>query len=77
MPVLLAYLMMVIGLQVFVLDKKANGVLRAFVFGIILYGVFDFTCGAVIENWDMKLAIIDILWGGGVYCAAYLAANAF
>ena len=77
LPAVLAYLFMILGLQVFVLESKTNGPLRAFLFGIILYGVFDCTCAAVIENWDMRLASIDVLWGGFVFCASYLTANAF
>ena len=77
LPAVLAYLFMTLGLQVFVLESKTNGLLRAFLFGLILYGVFDCTCAAVIEKWDMKLAIVDVLWGGFVFGASYLTANAF
>ena len=41
--------------------------LNGSLFGIILYGVYDFTAAAVLKNWDIKLAIKDILWGGFVY----------
>lgn len=76
---ILAYVLMVIGLQEFVLCRHAEkhephrGVLRAFLFGIVLYGVYDFTAASVFEKWDMKLGIVDILWGGLVYTLAYLS----
>ena len=62
----LAYLMMIIGLNNFVFKYNMSNI-DAFLFGMCLYGVYDFTCGAIFNNWDFKLAIIDILWGGFVY----------
>lgn len=72
----MAYAMMVTGLQVFVLDGHPRGAVRACLFGSVLYGVFDFTCGAVFDRWDPRLAAIDVAWGGTVYVLAYLAAEA-
>jgi uncharacterized membrane protein len=69
----LAYLLMIVGLQVFVIPninprKLITSSLKyGFLFGIILYGVYDLTAGAVLKKWDFKLAAIDILWGGLVY----------
>ena len=39
----------------------------SFVYGFILYGVYNFTCASVFDNWNLKLALIDIMWGGFVY----------
>ena len=61
---------MVLGLFVFVLPnvKKINDVfLYGTLFGIIVYGVYDFTCAAIFEDFDKKLMIYDILWGGALY----------
>ena len=72
----LAYLLMVIGLVVFVLPRIRKGhewedsLRYGFTFGIVLYGVYDFTAGAVLKNWDRKLAVVDVLWGGIVYLTA-------
>ena len=69
----MAYILMSLGLVIFVLPNiNKNNVLQdslkyAFLFGVILYGVYDFTAAAVFSKWDMRLAIIDILWGGFVY----------
>ena len=69
-----SYLLMIVGLQQFVLpniDFKNINVRDClkygFVFGLVVYGVYDFTAGAVIKNWDMNLALVDVLWGGVVY----------
>jgi len=69
-----AYTLMVIGLNLFVLPNiNTNNVTikdcitYGFMFGLVLYGVYDFTIGAVLSKWDMTLAVIDVLWGGFVY----------
>lgn len=69
----LAYLFMIVGLQVFVIPninpKKllTSSLKYGFLFGVILYGVYDLTAGSVFKKWDFKLAATDILWGGIVY----------
>ena len=77
---LMAYVLMVVGLILFVLPNIRKGrefkdsLIYGFTFGVVVYGVYDFTAGAVFKNWNKKLAIIDILWGGFVYfMASYIA----
>ena len=72
-----SYTLMVVGLNLFVLPRlNVNNInikdclLYGFTFGIVLYGVYDFTIAAVLKEWDIKLAYIDIIWGGFVYFAA-------
>jgi uncharacterized membrane protein len=31
--------------------------------GLVTYGVYDFTNGAIFKNWDFKLGIMDTIWG--------------
>ena len=74
-PALFAYLFMIIGLLNFVLPNIKKGSLQSyfqygFLFGVILYGVYNFTCAAVFNNWDITILIQDILWGGFVYFIA-------
>lgn len=79
---ILAYVLMIIGFNVFVLPNisKKNLLLDSlkygFLFGIILFGVYDFTIAALLEKWDIKLAFIDVLWGGTLYfLTSYLTVN--
>ena len=72
-----SYTLMVVGLNLFVLPRlDVNNInikdclLYGFTFGIVLYGVYDFTIAAVLKKWDIDLAYIDVLWGGFVYFAA-------
>jgi len=70
---LLSYILMIIGLVIFVLphirkENRLNDSLKyGFIFGLVVYGIYDFTAAAVLKDWDMNLAIKDILWGGSVY----------
>jgi uncharacterized membrane protein len=67
----LVYVLMVVGLVELVL-VPANSTMRAAVlggiFGFVVYGVFAFTCYAVIKDWPLHLACADFIWGG-VLCS--------
>ena len=62
----LVYLLMIIGQQVYIkplIKSKKDVLIYGGLFGLIVFGIYDLTAGAVIKKWDLKLAIIDILWG--------------
>jgi uncharacterized membrane protein len=73
---ILAYLLMIIGLNLFVLPNIRKGhelndsLLYGFIFGIVVYGIYDFTAYSLFDKWDIKLAIQDILWGGFLFFIA-------
>ncbi len=86
----IAYTFMVLGLIFIVIplidyenkEKEKTGKKNEFltclkiggIFGIVLYGVYDFTSAATFTNWSIPLAILDVLWGGFVYfISTYLA----
>lgn len=67
-----AYILMIVGLNVFVLPnigkRKFHDSLKyGFLYGMILYGVYNGTAAAVFRKWDIRLATIDTLWGGLVF----------
>jgi len=76
---IVAYILLVVGLWVFVLPSTSSlrninnqsnqttltTTLRAFIFGIVVYGLYDFTAGTVLTDFDFRLALIDVMWGGG------------
>ena len=67
---LLSYTLMVYLLNNVVIKYNLS-YLETFLFGLSLYGVYDLTAGAIFKNWDFKLAIIDMIWGGLVYMISY------
>ena len=70
---IVAYTLMVLGLVMFVLPnireefELRDSLMYGFLFGIIVYGVYDFTNAVVFEKWNINIALIDVLWGGFVY----------
>jgi steroid 5-alpha reductase family enzyme/uncharacterized membrane protein len=59
------YILIPMGVIVFALNKttRLKAVFNAALFGLILYGVYEFTNIALIKNWPIELAIVDIIWG--------------
>ena len=64
----ICYILLVIGLNYFVLlDKKLGKkekIFKAFMLGLIVYGVFESTNLAIFTNWTLEALLIDTIWGG-------------
>ena len=69
----IAYVLMVVGLNLFVLPNIRKGyelidsLKYGATFGLVVYGIYDMTAGAVFKEWDLKLATVDIIWGSFVF----------
>lgn len=68
-PAGLVYVLLLVGLMVFVFPQVEGATLGytfliGGLFGILSYGIYDFTNMATLTSWPWKLAIVDILWGG-------------
>jgi len=50
---------------------------EAFMYGVAIYGVYDFTNHALLEQYDWKFAIADTLWGGVLFVLARHLLKAF
>lgn len=57
------YTFLVLGLYYFILRQKRS-LLDAFLFGLVIYGVYDTTNYAIFKNWKLSTVLIDVLWGG-------------
>ena len=62
----LAYLFLTYGLNYFILDQNKS-LYEAFLFGFIIYGVYETTNYAILKNWSPLAIVIDTVWGGVVY----------
>ena len=69
-----AYLMMIYLLLNIVLKYNLT-LSESFLFGCAVFGVYDFTCGAIFKNWNFNLASIDILWGGILFATCRFVAQ--
>ena len=69
------YLFLVIGLNYFIISQNKS-LIDAFLLGILIYGVFETTSGAIFKNWKLIPSIIDTLWGGILFISVtYLTYN--
>jgi uncharacterized membrane protein len=59
----ICYIFLITGLNYFIIKPKRS-VSDAFLFGIIIYGVFETTNWALFNNWSPLNVILDTLWGG-------------
>jgi len=59
----LCYIFLIAGLNYFIIKPKKS-VQDAFLFGIVIYGVFETTNYALFKNWSILSVIMDTLWGG-------------
>jgi len=60
--VVIVYIILITGLYYFIIGPNKSYKDGAF-FGLTIYGVFDFTNHAILDNYSLLLAIIDTIWG--------------
>lgn len=75
----IVYLLLVLGLVLFALPHAKTypqALLWGGLFGLVCYGVYDFTNLAVLKNWTLPISLVDMAWGG-VVCACATAAAMF
>jgi uncharacterized membrane protein len=51
-------------------------ILKAFLLGLCTYAIYDGTNYALFSGWDMKTALVDSLWGGGLFVLTKLITDA-
>ena len=63
---LLSYVFLIFGLNYFILSQHRS-ILDAFLFGFVIYGVYETTTFALLRKWRFSTVIIDTLWGGTLF----------
>ena len=71
---ILCYIFLVFGLNYFILRENRSP-LDAFIFGIVVYGVYETTTKAIIEKWEYKAVALDTLWGGILFASTTYFTN--
>jgi uncharacterized membrane protein len=80
---LVVYLAIPLGIILFVLPRisvtnlTASALLWGAIYGIVVYTVYDMTNYSLVRDWPLRVALIDICWGGvlnaiGTVAAAWL-----
>lgn len=61
-----AYILMILAVYKFIImERKPPS--DAFILGLCIYGVFDFTNYAIFKKYNMFIGLLDMLWGGILY----------
>ena len=62
----LVYIVVISQLYYFIIAKNAS-IFDAFLLGVTTYGIFDLTNYIIFKKYDIKVAILDVIWGGTLY----------
>ena len=63
---IICYIFLIFGLNYFIIKDKRS-IQDAFLFGLVIYGVFETTNQALFSKWSWMTVIIDSLWGGVLF----------
>jgi len=73
---IICYIFLIVGLNYFIIKPKRS-VNDAFLFGIVVYGVYETTNWAIFKNWSPISVIIDTLWGGTLFALTTFIVHGF
>jgi uncharacterized membrane protein len=59
----LCYISLVFGLYYFIIKEKKT-IFQAFLLGLVIYTVYEFTNWSLFTKWKPLTVLIDSLWGG-------------
>ena len=65
---LITYIFLIYGLNYFIISKNKS-VNEAFLLGIVIYGVYEFTNLSLLKNWHILTTILDTTWGGVLFAS--------
>ena len=68
---IVVYLLLAIGLYYFIV-KPGLSAWEAGLLGLVIYGTFDFTNYTMFKNYDLKIAIMDTVWGSLLFALTTL-----
>ena len=77
-PAILFYLIFLVGLVYFVINPGllSKDIIKILIggalFGLIAYATYDLTNLSTINNWSLKVTIIDLIWGTFISTAVSL-----
>ena len=72
-PTLLAYIVIILSILLFSLPKVSreyrikDSLIYGGLLGMLMYGMFSFTNYAVISKWNLKVVMLDVVWGFILY----------
>ena len=73
---IICYIFLIFGLNYFIIKPKRS-VQDAFIFGLVIYAVFETTNLALFTKWSWITVIVDSLWGGTLFALTTFIINQF
>jgi uncharacterized membrane protein len=77
----IVYILIPLGIVLFALprvsqdDLISTSLFWGFIYGLVLYGVYDMTNYSLVKKWSLRMSMVDILWGGTINAVVtYIAA---
>ena len=68
-PAMIAYLILSLSVYYFIIKKKSNNVsVDSAMLGFVIYGIYNATNLATLNNYSIKVSIVDTLWGSFLTC---------
>ena len=64
--VVLCYFLLIFGLYYFIISRR-RPVMEAFLFGLVIYGVYETTNYATFNKWTPLMLVLDTVWGGTLF----------
>jgi uncharacterized membrane protein len=64
----LCYVFIIFGLNYFIISRRAS-VLDAFLLGLVIYGIYELTNKAILNNWRYSTVVVDTLWGATLFAS--------
>ena len=72
---IICYFFIILSLYWFII-KDSKSLKDAFILGICIYAVYEYTNYTLFKNWNFQTTIIDTLWGGILFTlSTYLYNN--
>ena len=70
---IVSYLLIIFSIYYFLVlkDEDEDKYLDAFLLGIFVYGIFEYTSAAIFKDWEPIALFVDTLWGGILYLSVY------
>ena len=62
------YIFLIFGLYYFIIRDRRS-IQDAFLFGLVIYAVYETTTYALLKNWKLRTVVQDTLWGGILFAA--------
>jgi len=74
LPALLCYSLLIFVFYYFITKDNRN-TMDAFLLGFAIYGIYDTTNMATIDNWNWKTVALDTTWGGILFALTNILTN--